>query len=73
MLQTMFLRGPGWSCRDWVERWMDIVRQIRPREIQVYTIDRETPMKGLGKYTPEEMRAMVQPLQNEGFKIQIKG
>jgi hypothetical protein len=52
---------------------MDIVRQIRPREIQVYTIDRETPMKGLGKYTPEEMRAMVQPLQNEGFKIQIKG
>lgn len=73
VLQTMFLRGPGWACRDWVERWMDIVRQIRPREIQVYTIDRETPMKGLGKYTPEEMRAMVQPLQNEGFKIQIKG
>jgi hypothetical protein len=39
----------------------------------VYTIDRETPMKGLGKYTPEEMKQLVQPLIDEGFMIQIKG
>ena len=30
-------------------------------------------MKGLGKYTVEEMRALVQPLLQEGFTIQIKG
>ena len=39
----------------------------------VYTIDRETPMKGLKKYTVDEMRALVQPLIDEGFELQIKG
>jgi wyosine [tRNA(Phe)-imidazoG37] synthetase (radical SAM superfamily) len=73
VMQTMFLRGPGWESAQWVESWMEIVRQLKPREIMVYTIDRETPMKGLGKYTVEEMRALVQPLIDEGFSIQIKG
>ena len=73
VLQTMFLRGDGFETGDWVGPWMDIVRQIRPREVMVYTIDRETPQQGLRKYTVEEMRALVQPLLDEGFKIQIKG
>jgi wyosine [tRNA(Phe)-imidazoG37] synthetase (radical SAM superfamily) len=73
VMQTMFLRGPGWESAKWVEGWMEIVRKLKPRELMVYTIDRETPMKGLGKYTVEEMRALVQPLIDEGFSIQIKG
>jgi wyosine [tRNA(Phe)-imidazoG37] synthetase (radical SAM superfamily) len=73
VLQTMFLRGPSWATEDWVKEWMELVRELRPREVMVYTIDRETPMKGLGKYTVEEMRALVQPLLTEGITIQIKG
>ena len=73
VLQTMFLKGPGWATGDWVEGWMEIVRQVKPREVMVYTIDRETPMAGLKKYTVEEMRSLVQPLIDEGFIIQIKG
>ena len=73
VLQTMFLRGPAWESADWVGAWMDIVRRLRPREVMVYTIDRETPMKGLGKYTPAQMQALVQPLIDEGYKLQIKG
>ncbi len=73
VLQTMFLKAPEFESSEWVEQWMEIVREIRPREIMVYTIDRETPMKGLQKYTPAEMRALVQPLIDEGYNIQIKG
>ena len=73
VLQTMFLKGDGFATGDWVDGWMDIVRRLKPREVMVYTIDRETPMKGLQKYTVEEMRALVQPLLDEGFVIQIKG
>lgn len=72
VLQTMFLKGPGWATGDWVKGWMEIVRKLKPREIQVYTIDRETPMKGLGKYSAREMEALVALLLEEGFKIQIK-
>lgn len=73
VLQTMFLGGEGFCSGDWVDGWMDIVRELRPREIQVYTIDRETPMKGLRKYTPDGMRSLVKPLIDEGFNIQIRG
>ena len=73
VLQTMFLRGPHWATEDWVEDWMAIVRRVKAREVMVYTIDRETPMAGLGKYTAAEMRALVQPLIDEGYIVQIKG
>ena len=38
----------------------------------VYTIARETPSKELQKFSAEQMRAMVQPLIDEGFSIQVK-
>ena len=52
---------------------MELVRQLKPRVVMVYTIDRETPMKGLQKYTVEQMRTLVRPLIDEGYRIQIKG
>ena len=75
ILQTMFLRSPDFdtATEEALQKWMDIVRDLRPREIMVYTIDRETPDKSLGKYTVEEMTAFVQPLLDEGYKIQIRG
>lgn len=73
VLQTMFLRSSCFDSADYAGAWMDIVRRLRPREVMVYTIDRETPMKGLGKYTAVEMEALVRPLIDEGFVIQIKG
>ncbi len=75
VLQTMFLRSPDFDTAspEALGRWMDIVRKVRPREIMVYTIDRETPDKSLSKYTVEEMTAFVQPLIDEGFKVQVRG
>lgn len=75
ILQTMFLRSPEFdtASEEALSGWFDIVRELRPREIMVYTIDRETPDKSLRKYTVEEMTAFVRPLLEEGFRIQIKG
>ena len=72
VLQTMFLKAGSFSSADWVDAWMDLVRKLKPREVMVYTIDRETPQKGLSKYTVDEMTELVRPLLEEGFKIQIK-
>lgn len=75
VLQTMFLKSPDFDTAepDALDKWMEIVRKVKPREIMVYTIDRETPDKSLAKYTVEEMTAFVQPLIDEGFRIQIRG
>lgn len=75
VLQTMFLRSPDFdsSAPEILDGWMNIVREVRPREIMVYTIDRATPMSGLKKISSEEMRSLVRPLIDEGFNIQIRG
>ena len=75
ILQTMFLKSKDFdsSSPEVLNGWMEIVRTLKPREVMVYTIDRPTPEEGLQKFTVEEMRALVLPLINEGFSIQIKG
>lgn len=75
VLQTMFLRSPDFdsSSPSVLKGWMDIVRYIKPREIMVYTIDRPTPVEGLGKFSVEEMRTLVSPLVEEGFKVKLFG
>ena len=75
ILQTMFLRSSEFDTAspEALTSWHDIVRTLKPRQVMVYTIDRETPDKTLGKYTVEEMTAMVQPLIDEGFDIQVRG
>ena len=86
ILQTMFLRArkrtlDGLAPADYwfdsaspevLEPWMDIARTLRPRQIQLYSIDRPTPMQDLEKYSTAEMKALVQPLLDEGFNIQFR-
>ena len=75
ILQTMFLKSPEFDTTESeaLKGWIDIVRELRPRQVMVYTIDRETPDKSLEKYTVDEMTAFVQPLIDEGVDVQIRG
>ena len=75
VLQTMFLKSPSFdsSSPEVLEGWMDIVRKLRPREVMVYTLDREAPAQGLEKFSVERMTSLVKPLIEEGFVIQIRG
>ena len=75
IMQTIFLKSKDIdsSSPEVLSGWMDIVRLLKPREIMAYTIDRPTPEEGLQKFTVDQMRALLQPLINEGFVIQIKG
>ena len=73
ILQTMFLRGPGFdsSAPEVLLPWMDVVRDLHPRKVMVYTLAREAPAQGLEAFTAEQMRTLVRPLLEEGFDIQI--
>lgn len=75
VLQTCFLRSPQFDSAspEVIGPMLDIVRTLRPRQWMVYTIDRPTPMQGLVRFTPQQMQALVQPVIDEGFDVQIKG
>ncbi|HIZ86418.1 MAG TPA: radical SAM protein [Candidatus Coprenecus stercoravium] len=79
ILQTMFLRGNidgrriDLTSPDSVEPWRKIVLDLRPREVMMYTLDRETPAKELEKVTVEEMETIAAPLREAGITVQIRG
>ena len=60
----MFMRGinEGESVdntsEEFVAPWLEVVKQIKPQQVMVYTIDRETPAKGLEKASREQLDAI---------------
>ena len=73
MVQTMFMKG-NVNGKDvsnlsdtYVKPWLEAIRKINPQKVMVYTIDRETPVDGLEKATPEELDAIVREVRKTGF------
>ena len=67
IIQTMFMKGDGTDNTgdEYVLPWLDAVKYIAPREVMVYTIDRETPDRKLLKASHEELdriKALVEAL-----------
>ena len=66
IIQTMFLRGMiKWSMEsvdntgeEYVSPWLEAVKAIKPQQVMIYTIDRETPTQGLLKATHEQLDAI---------------
>ena len=69
IIQTMFMRGilplqgepeGGTESVDntgeeFVGPWLEAVKEIKPQQVMIYTIDRETPTQGLLKATREQL------------------
>ena len=73
IIQTMFLKG-GHQGKDvdntsdkYVLPWLEAVKEIAPRQVMIYTIDRETPDHDLQKATHEELDRIVALLEKEGI------
>ena len=64
IIQTLFMRGQcqGESIDNtseaYVAPWLEVVKQIKPQQVMVYTIDRETPAQGLEKASREQLDAI---------------
>ena len=61
VVQTMFMKGSTSTgsvdntTDRFVTPWLAALQRISPREVMIYTIDRETPISGLEKATHEEL------------------
>jgi hypothetical protein len=52
---------------EYVLPWLETVKKIAPREVMIYTIDRETPQEGLQKATREELDRIVALIKDAGI------
>lgn len=75
IIQTLFMKGKDEhgvsvdnTTPNYVLPWLEVVESIAPREVMIYTIDRETPSHTLQKALPEELDSIVDKLQARGIK-----
>ena len=77
IIQTMFMKGThdGLSVDNTTDRyvlpWLDAVRDIAPRQVMIYTIDRETPDQNLQKATPEELDRIAALVREAGMEVSV--
>lgn len=76
-LQTCFLRGVyegqviDNTTDEELQVWYDVVDTLRPKQVMIYVIDRETPLKTLEKIPAEKMEAIAAPLRKKGIDIVV--
>ena len=51
--------------------WFEALKQIKPKQVMIYTIDRETPLKGLKKVPKEALDAIADRARKEGFDVTV--
>lgn len=77
IIQTMFLKG-GYKGKDmdntsdkYVLPWLEKVKEIAPRQVMIYTIDRETPDHDLVKATHEELDRIGALVKEAGIAVSV--
>ncbi len=77
IVQTMFLRGEYEGRRvdntteREVEAWLRLVEDIAPKQVMVYSLDRDTPCQTLEKVEKEELRAIAQRVEALGIPCSV--
>ncbi len=79
ILQTMFVKGSfeGKAIDNTTEKeilaWLEIVIELNPREVMIYTIDRETPAKELEKVSLQVLNIIADQVKQLGIKTNVAG
>ncbi len=77
ILQTMFLRGEYLGKRvdntteEEVAAWLRLVDEIRPKQVMVYSLDRDTPCQTLEKVEKEELREIAARVEALGIPCSV--
>lgn len=77
ILQTMFLRGEYMgkeidnTTDNEVSAWLEIVKEISPKKVMVYSIDRDTPCQTLVKVSKEELSKIALQVEALGIECSV--
>ena len=79
IIQTLFVRGNHNDQRidnateTEVSAWLKLIEEIKPLQVMIYTIDRDTPAAGLEKVNIEELKQIASRVESLGIKVQVSG
>jgi len=76
-IQTLFFRGTyaGQTIDNTTESeitaWLRALSRIRPENVMIYSIARDTAVKGLEKVSPETLYAIARRVEERGISTQV--
>ncbi|HEY7727930.1 MAG TPA: radical SAM protein [Candidatus Eisenbacteria bacterium] len=71
-LQTLITAGPaGNLVESEIEAWVERVASIRPRAVQLYTLDREPPDRDLLPASPEQLDGVRGRVEALGIRAEV--
>ncbi|NOU18464.1 MAG: radical SAM protein [Bacteroidales bacterium] len=77
IVQTLFLRGVyegkivDNTTKEEVDGWVEQIKAVKPKEVMVYTIARDTPATGLEKISLKELKAIAAKIEALGIPVQV--
>lgn len=79
IIQTMFLHGEyneefidNTSCEE-VDAWLEVLKEINPSLVMIYSLDRDTPVSTIEKVTLEEMNVIAEKVKKLGIECTVSG
>lgn len=78
-IQTMFLKGSidginvDNTQNEEVEMWIDRLKEIKPKEVMLYSIARDTPVSTLEKVPIGELEEIANRVKKEGIEAYVSG
>lgn len=80
MIQTLFVRGTfngrviDNTTEEELTEWLKALHQVKPKEVMIYTISRDTPIGGhLQKVPVDELNEIASRVGALGLKTQVSG
>jgi len=79
IVQTLFLRGTykdeiiDNTTEEELTEWLKRIAEIKPSQVMIYTIERDTPAAGLEKVEVEELEKIAVRVREIGFETQVSG
>ena len=77
IIQTLFGRGihnghvVDNTTEKEVEGWIRAIQEIKPRQVMIYAIDRETPEKNLEKLSKDELEKIADKVRILGYDVTV--
>ena len=77
IIQTLFLRGVtdgveiNNTTQKEIEAWLDLIKEVKPLKVMIYTFHRETSAKGLTRIPESELQQISEKVKNLGINTLV--
>ena len=79
IIQTLFVKGIfkdqiiDNTTEVEISEWLKLIQEIKPSQVMIYTIDRDTPATGLEKVNLETLQSIGDRVRAIGCAVQVSG